>query len=97
MSETNFPCDPEKAARLLTTSEPHRAYASPAALEEHGIGMLCEAITERLKERIGPTNNCRTQGIRLGSGGPGGIRTLDQQVSSLRLMSFDLFASVALA
>ena len=42
---------PEEAARLLT-SEPHRAYASGTDSEEHDIRMLCDAITERLKEII---------------------------------------------
>lgn len=47
-----FGLGPEEAARLLTSSEPHRAYASAAEHEEHEIRMICDAITERLKKSI---------------------------------------------
>jgi len=47
-----FGLSPEDAARLLTSSEPHRAYASQEELEEHEIRVLCDAITERIKEKI---------------------------------------------
>ena len=47
-----FGLSPEEAARLLTSSEPHRAYASQEEREEHEIRVLCDAITERIRERI---------------------------------------------
>jgi site-specific recombinase XerD len=47
-----FGLSPEEAARLLTSSEPHRAYASPEDREEHEMRVLCDAITERIKEKI---------------------------------------------
>ena len=47
-----FGLSPEEAARLLTSSEPHRTYASQQEHEEHEIKVLCDAITERIKERI---------------------------------------------
>jgi hypothetical protein len=47
-----FGLSPEEAARLLTSSEPHRAYASPEDREEHEVRVLCDAITERIKEKI---------------------------------------------
>jgi hypothetical protein len=47
-----FGLSPEEAARLLTSSEPHRAYASQEDREEHEVRVLCDAITERIKEKI---------------------------------------------
>jgi len=47
-----FGLNPEEAARLLTSSEPHRAYVSQEEREEHEIRVLCDAITERIKEKI---------------------------------------------
>jgi len=47
-----FGLSPEEAARLLTSSEPHRTYASQEEREEHEIRVLCNAITERIKEKI---------------------------------------------
>jgi integrase len=47
-----FGLHPEEAARLLTSSEPHRIYATQEDREEHEIGVLCDAITERIKEKI---------------------------------------------
>jgi hypothetical protein len=47
-----FGLSPEEAARLLTSSEPHRAYATQEELEEHEIKILCEAITGRIKQKI---------------------------------------------
>jgi site-specific recombinase XerD len=47
-----FGLGPDEAARLLTSSEPHRAYATQEELEEHEIKTLCEAITERIKNKI---------------------------------------------
>ncbi len=44
-----FGLNPDEAARLLTSSEPHRTYANQ---EEVEIKVLCDAITERIKERI---------------------------------------------
>jgi len=43
---------PEEAARLLTSSEPHRAYASQEERKEHEVRVLCDAITERIKDKI---------------------------------------------
>jgi len=47
-----FGLSPEEAARLLTSSESHRAYASQEDREEHEIRILCDAITECIKEKI---------------------------------------------
>ncbi len=47
-----FGLSPEEAARLFTSSEPHRAYASQEDREEHEIRVLCDAITERIREKI---------------------------------------------
>jgi site-specific recombinase XerD len=47
-----FGLSPEEAARLLTSSEPHRAYATQEDRDEREIKMLCEAITERIKQKI---------------------------------------------
>jgi site-specific recombinase XerD len=47
-----FGLSPAEAARLLTSSEPHRIYASQQEREEHDIRVLCDAITERITERI---------------------------------------------
>jgi hypothetical protein len=47
-----FGLNPEEAARLLTSSEPHRTYVSREEQEEHEIRVLCDAITERIKEKI---------------------------------------------
>jgi site-specific recombinase XerD len=47
-----FGLSPEEAARLLTSSEPHRAYTTPQEQEEHEITVLCDAITERIKKKI---------------------------------------------
>lgn len=43
---------PEEAARLLTSSESHRAYASQEDRDEHEIRILCDTITERIKQKI---------------------------------------------
>jgi len=50
-----FGLSPEEAARLLTSSEPHRSYASQEDREEHEIRVLCDAITERIKQKIMPS------------------------------------------
>ena len=47
-----FGLSPEEAARLLTSSEPHRTYVSQEDLEQHEVRILCDAITERIKEKI---------------------------------------------
>jgi hypothetical protein len=47
-----FGLSPEEAARLLTSSEPHRTYVTQEEQDEHEIKTLCEAITERIKEKI---------------------------------------------
>ena len=47
-----FGLSPEETARLLTSSEPHRAYASQEDREKHEVRVLCDAITERIKEKI---------------------------------------------
>ena len=47
-----FGLSPEEAAHLLTSSEPHRAYATQEDRDEREIKMLCEAITERIKQKI---------------------------------------------
>jgi site-specific recombinase XerD len=47
-----FGLSPEEAARLLTSSEPHRAYATQEEREEHETRILCDIITEHLKKRI---------------------------------------------
>jgi site-specific recombinase XerD len=47
-----FGLSPEEAARLLTSSEPHRAYATQEEQEEYEIQILCEAITDRIKQKI---------------------------------------------
>jgi len=47
-----FGLSPEEAARLLTSSEPHRSYASQEDREEHEIRVLCDAITERIRQKI---------------------------------------------
>jgi site-specific recombinase XerD len=49
-----FGLSPEEAARLLTSSEPHRTYATQEEREEHDIKVLCDAITERIKDKILP-------------------------------------------
>ncbi len=47
-----FGLGPEEAARLLTSSEPHRAYACQEDREQHEIQVLCGAITERIRQKI---------------------------------------------
>jgi len=47
-----FGLSPEEAARLLTSSEPHRAFVTEEEREEHEIRVLCDAITERIKEKL---------------------------------------------
>ena len=47
-----FGLSPEEAARLLTSSESHRAFATQEEQEEHEIKVLCDAITERIKKKI---------------------------------------------
>jgi len=47
-----FGLSPEEAARLLTSSEPHRAYATQEEREEHETRILCDIITEHLKKKI---------------------------------------------
>jgi hypothetical protein len=47
-----FGLSPEEAARLLTSSEPHRTYVTQEDQDEHEIKTLCEAITERIKQKI---------------------------------------------
>lgn len=47
-----FGLSPEEAARLLTSSEPHRALITQEEREEHEIKVLCDAITERIKKKI---------------------------------------------
>jgi len=47
-----FGLSSEEAARLLTSSEPHRGFITEKEREEHEIRVLCEAITERIKEKI---------------------------------------------
>jgi hypothetical protein len=42
----------EEAARLQTSSEPHRSYASQEEREERDIKVLCDAVTERIKDKI---------------------------------------------
>jgi len=46
-----FGSSPEEAARLLTSSEPHRAYATHDEREEHETRILCDIITEYLKKK----------------------------------------------
>ena len=47
-----FGLSPEEAARLLTSSEPHRIFATEQERDEHEIKILCDAITERIKNKI---------------------------------------------
>ena len=47
-----FGLSPEEAARLLTSSEPHRACVTQEERDEGEIKMLCETITERIKQKI---------------------------------------------
>jgi len=47
-----FDLSPEEAARLLTSSEPHRAYVCQEDREEHEVRVHCETITERIREKI---------------------------------------------
>ena len=47
-----FGLSPEEAARLLTSFEPHRIYVSQEEREEHDIKVLCDTITERIKDKI---------------------------------------------
>jgi len=47
-----FGLSPEEAARLLTSSEPHRAYATQEERDEHEIRTLCEAITAHFRKEI---------------------------------------------
>jgi site-specific recombinase XerD len=54
MMARGFGLSPEEAARLLTSSEPHRIYLSQEEREEHEIRVLCDAITERIRQRILP-------------------------------------------
>jgi len=47
-----FGLSPEEAARLLTSSEPHRTFITQKDREDHEVKMLCDAITERIKRKI---------------------------------------------
>ena len=47
-----FGLSPEEAARLLTSSEPHRAYATQEEREEDETRILCDIITEHLRKKI---------------------------------------------
>jgi hypothetical protein len=47
-----FGLSPEKAARLLTSSEPRRTYVTQEEQDGHEIKTLCEAITECIKQKI---------------------------------------------
>lgn len=47
-----FGLSPEEAARLLTSSEPHRTYATQEEREQQETRILCDVITEHLKKKI---------------------------------------------
>jgi hypothetical protein len=52
MMARGFGLTAEEAAHLLTSAEPHRAYATQQERDEHEVKVLCDAITERIRKRI---------------------------------------------
>jgi hypothetical protein len=47
-----FGLSTEEAARLSTSSEPHRSYATPEEREQHELVVICDAIIERIRGKI---------------------------------------------